>query len=70
MKPSLDFLRIKKEEPPIGGSSGASDLTRTGDLLITSEMHYRLCYTSRCLSEVIISVFGGIVNSFFLGALA
>ena len=25
---------------------GASDLTRTGDLLITSEMHYRLCYTS------------------------
>ena len=26
--------------------SGASDLTRTGDLLITSEMHYRLCYTS------------------------
>ena len=26
---------------------GASDLTRTGDLLITSEMHYRLCYTSR-----------------------
>ena len=28
---------------------GASDLTRTGDLLITSEMHYRLCYTSRYL---------------------
>ena len=27
---------------------GASDLTRTGDLLITSEMHYRLCYTSNC----------------------
>ena len=27
---------------------GASDLTRTGDLLITSEMHYRLCYTSIC----------------------
>ena len=26
---------------------GASDLTRTGDLLITSEMHYRLCYTSK-----------------------
>ena len=26
--------------------TGASDLTRTGDLLITSEMHYRLCYTS------------------------
>ena len=29
-----------------GCFSGASDLTRTGDLLITSEMHYRLCYTS------------------------
>ncbi len=28
------------------GIYGASDLTRTGDLLITSEMHYRLCYTS------------------------
>ena len=27
--------------------TGASDLTRTGDLLITSEMHYRLCYTSK-----------------------
>ncbi len=30
----------------LGGFRGASDLTRTGDLLITSEMHYRLCYTS------------------------
>ena len=30
-----------------GGVFGASDLTRTGDLLITSEMHYRLCYTSK-----------------------
>ena len=30
-----------------GSFHGASDLTRTGDLLITSEMHYRLCYTSR-----------------------
>ena len=29
------------------GIYGASDLTRTGDLLITSEMHYRLCYTSK-----------------------
>ena len=36
---------------------GASDLTRTGDLLITSEMHYRLCYTS-IKSEVIILAFG------------
>ena len=30
---------------------GASDLTRTGDLLITSEMHYRLCYTSKLFSK-------------------
>ncbi len=30
----------------VGFLHGASDLTRTGDLLITSEMHYRLCYTS------------------------
>ena len=30
----------------VGVFCGASDLTRTGDLLITSEMHYRLCYTS------------------------
>ena len=32
---------------PARGDSGASDVTRTRDLLITSEMHYRLCYTSR-----------------------
>ena len=34
---------------------GASDVTRTRDLLITSEMHYRLCYTSICLSLLIIA---------------
>ena len=40
--------RKTKGTPPRGGEVliGASDLTRTGDLLITSEMHYRLCYTS------------------------
>ena len=32
---------------------GASDLTRTGDLLITSEMHYRLCYTSICNASLL-----------------
>ena len=32
---------------------GASDVTRTRDLLITSEMHYRLCYTSNLLSYYI-----------------
>ena len=42
---------------------GASDLTRTGDLLITSEMHYRLCYTSR-VSLNIISAEEGKVNIF------
>ena len=45
------------------GFIGASDLTRTGDLLITSEMHYRLCYTSNS-SLSIISVFLEVVNSF------
>ena len=42
---------------------GASDLTRTGDLLITSEMHYRLCYTS-VVSLNIISAEEGKVNIF------
>ena len=46
---------------------GASDVTRTRDLLITSEMHYRLCYTSIiCLA--IISVFQLKVNSFLYWA--
>ena len=44
---------------------GASDLTRTGDLLITSEMHYRLCYTSLFESLIIISIFQHLVNFFF-----
>ncbi len=43
---------------------GASDLTRTGDLLITSEMHYRLCYTSILFSLNIISIFYPNVNCF------
>ncbi len=38
-------------------------MTRTRDLLITSEMHYRLCYTSK-ICPVIISVFRKNVNSF------
>ena len=45
--------------------SGASDLTRTGDLLITSEMHYRLCYTSR-ITLRIIKGFSLLVNRFSL----
>ncbi len=44
------------------GVDGASDVTRTRDLLITSEMHYRLCYTSVVHSLIIISVLRIIVN--------
>ena len=38
-----------KESPQtsrLRGFSGASDVTRTRDLLITNQLHYRLCYTS------------------------
>ena len=45
---------------------GASDLTRTGDLLITSEMHYRLCYTSVYESFNIIPIKPWNVNKYFL----
>ena len=48
----------------MGSSSfGASDVTRTRDLLITSEMHYRLCYTSEYFPVIILSS-PGKVNSF------
>ena len=39
-------------------------MTRTRDLLITSEMHYRLCYTS-IFSPIIISAIGLKVNTYF-----
>ena len=45
----FESAHIYKQNPTPGWGwdfIGASDLTRTGDLLITSEMHYRLCYTS------------------------
>ena len=47
----LHFLPVGKRKKEKEGMhppflSGASDVTRTRDLLITSEMHYRLCYTS------------------------
>ena len=29
------------------GEFGASEKTRTFDLLITNQLHYRLCYTSK-----------------------
>ena len=42
----------KKGQPRLGlAFFGASDVTRTRDLLITSEMHYRLCYTGRYLAR-------------------
>ena len=43
---NMVLLHNKKGIPRRVSLFGASDLTRTGDLLITSEMHYRLCYTS------------------------
>ena len=72
------MAKIRKNEPPeiiikvrktttfngkVAVFYGASDLTRTGDLLITSEMHYRLCYTS-VVSLNIISAEEGKVNIF------
>ena len=42
------FKNAKTVNPLMGLTVfGASDVTRTRDLLITSEMHYRLCYTSK-----------------------
>ena len=54
---SHSIFPYKKETIPNGMVLfyGASDVTRTRDLLITSEMHYRLCYTSN-ISLNIISV--------------
>ena len=41
------LFNSKKGHPDGVALFGASDVTRTRDLLITSEMHYRLCYTSK-----------------------
>ena len=61
-EPRLD---AKREGTKCSFPFGASDVTRTRDLLITSEMHYRLCYTSIYIySLVIIAVKTGKVNSF------
>ena len=48
LKSSSQYTEFKTKRQTQTGLPfiGASDLTRTGDLLITSEMHYRLCYTS------------------------
>ena len=42
----FESRNIKKDKPGWVCPFGAGDVTRTRDLLITSEMHYRLCYTS------------------------
>ena len=35
---------------------GAGDVTRTHDLLITNQLHYRLCYTSiACEASIILA---------------
>ena len=41
-----DITKQKSSSLVAAAFFGASDVTRTRDLLITSEMHYRLCYTS------------------------
>ena len=47
----LKYIKTPETVMVSGAICGASDLTRTGDLLITSEMHYRLCYTSISLAN-------------------
>ena len=53
--PVLFFVysdRKAKTPLPIGkGVFGASDVTRTRDLLITNQLHYRLCYTSKYMGD-------------------
>ncbi len=44
------------------GMNGAGDVTRTHDLLITNQLHYRLCYTSDPI--IIIDIFS-FVKGFF-----
>ena len=36
----------RNKKAPIFTELGAGDVTRTHDLLITNQLHYRLCYTS------------------------
>ena len=69
---SLERICYKMEKPQNRCGSrvfrGASDVTRTRDLLITSEMHYRLCYTSRFNCQLIIAKSLGKVNRIFFAA--
>ena len=50
------------KNPPLLRRIGAGDVTRTHDLLITNQLHYRLCYTS---DLYIIFYFGFFVKCFF-----
>ena len=38
----------------MGIQYGAGDVTRTHDLLITNQLHYRLCYTSIFAKAILI----------------
>ena len=43
----VNFNSINKREgKTLSFVFGAGDVTRTHDLLITNQLHYRLCYTS------------------------
>ena len=68
--PSTFCIRKPLFSKEKGGFSGASDLTRTGDLLITSEMHYRLCYTSVLMKLVNYTGIWGKCQSFFTAGCA
>ena len=44
----MAFCKKKNKKSPelLPETFGAGDVTRTHDLLITNQLHYRLCYTS------------------------
>ena len=58
----------KKTLPKWQGLFGAGDVTRTRDLLITNQLHYRLCYTSETIiqNRLMIAQTVRSVNTFFL----
>ena len=59
----LKYIKTPETVMVSGAICGASDLTRTGDLLITSEMHYRLCYTSITSSFIIAALWEKVKTS-------
>ncbi len=44
---------------------GAGDVTRTHDLLITNQLHYRLCYTSKFATLILYLYFLLLSRCFF-----